>query len=127
MDMHRPAPGATALREILCIKTERTVRNDNTISHNGKLYQIQADLHGKKVLVEERLDGKMLIRHNNDSFNLSEITMRPEKKQQPVLPYRTRKSIAMPADHPYRKTRELMFKKDQLKKERKERVPLALP
>jgi len=126
-DMHRPAPGASALREILCIKTERTVRNDNTISHNGKLYQIHADLHGKKVMVEERIDGKMLIRHNNDSFNLSEITMRPEKKQQPVLQYRTRKSIAMPADHPYRKTRELMFKRDQLKKERKQQVPLALP
>jgi hypothetical protein len=126
-DMHRPAPGAAELLDILCIKTERTVRNDNTISHNGKFYQIHAALQGKKVQVEERIDGKMLIRHNNDSFNFNEITTRPEKKQKLVRPYLKRKSIVMPADHPYKKTRELMFKRDQLKKERKQSVPLALP
>ncbi len=125
-DMHRPAPGALALREILCIKTERTVRNDNTISCNGQLYQIHAALQGKKVLVEERIDGKMLIRHNNDCFDFSEITVRPEKKQKAVRPYRTRKSIPMPIDHPFRKTKDLMFKKDQLRKERKQQVPWAL-
>ena len=125
-DMHRPAPGATALREILCIKTERTVRNDNTISHDARLYQIDAALHGKKVLIEERIDGKMLIRHNNDSFNFSEITKRPEKKKKAVRPYRQRKTIPMPIDHPFRKTKDLMFKKDQLRKERKQQVPWAL-
>lgn len=125
-DLHRPAPGATALREILCIKTERTVRNDNTISYNGKLYQIHAALQGKLVMVEERIDGKMLIRHNNDSFNFSEIAVRPEKKQKPVRAYRKRKSIATPVDHPFRKTTELMFKKEQLRKQRKQLVPWAL-
>ncbi len=126
-DMHRPAPGASVLREILCIKTERTVRNDNTISHNGKLYQIHAALYGKKVLVEERIDGKMLIRRNNESFNVSEITMRPQKKQKLDRPYRKRQSIAMPADHPYKRTRDLLFKRKQLRKERNQPVPSALP
>ena len=125
-DMHRPASEASALSEILCIKTERTVRNDNTISHDAKLYQIDAALHGKKVVMEERIDGKMLIRHNNDSFNFSEITKRPEKKQKAVRPYRTRKTIPMPIDHPFRKTKDLMLKKDQLRKERKQQVPWAL-
>ncbi len=124
--MHRPAPVASALREILCIKTERTVRNDNTISHDSKLYQIDATLHGKKVMIEESIDGKMLIRHNNDIFNFSEITKRPEKKRKAVRPYRQRKAIPMPIDHPFRKTKDLMFKKDQLRKERKQQVPWAL-
>ena len=126
-DMHRAAPGAASLHEILCIKTERTVRNDNTISHNGRLYQIHAALHGKKVQVQERIDGKMLIKYNNDSSIFSEITARPEKKQKTVRPYLKRKSIPMPADHPYKKTRALMFKRDQLKKDRKQLAPLALP
>lgn len=125
-DMHRPAPVASALREILCIKTERTVRNDNTISHNGKLYQIHAALQGKKVLVEARIDGKMLIKRNTEGYNFSEITARPEKKQKQVRPYRKRKSIPMPADHPYRKTKELIFKRKQLRKEEKQQVPSAL-
>lgn len=125
-DMHRPEPGAAALREILCIKIERTVRNDNTISHDTKLYQIHAALQGKQVIVEERIDGKMLLRHNNDSINFSEITIRPEKKQKPVRAYRRSKSIATPVDHPFRKTAELMFKKDQLRKQRKQQVPWAL-
>ena len=29
------------LDRILCIKTERTLRNDFTVAHNGTLYQIQ--------------------------------------------------------------------------------------
>jgi hypothetical protein len=37
-----------ALRDILCIKTERTVRNDNTIAHERKLYQLEEAMAGKK-------------------------------------------------------------------------------
>lgn len=34
-----------ALEEILCIKEERTVQPDNTLSYGGKKYQIPADAH----------------------------------------------------------------------------------
>lgn len=40
-DLHRAIPKETNLDNILCIKTERTVRNDNTIAHKKKLYQIE--------------------------------------------------------------------------------------
>ena len=115
-DMHQPAPRATAMREILCIKTERTVKNDNTVSCHGKLYQMHEALQSKKVVLEDRLDGKRLIKHNDASIGFHEIIARPEKRQKPIQLSKARKSIPMPAEHPYRKTGDLMFKKRQLRK-----------
>jgi hypothetical protein len=116
-DMHRPAPSAVALRELLCIKTERTVKNDNTASFNGKLYQIHEALQHKKVVLEERIDGKKLIKHNNISIGFHAITTRPEKRQKPIRLSKVRKSNPIPADHPYRKIKDLMFEKRQLRKQ----------
>lgn len=39
-DLHREIPKGLNIDKILCIRTERTLRNDSAISHNGKLYQI---------------------------------------------------------------------------------------
>jgi hypothetical protein len=118
-DMHQPAPAVASMRDILSIKTERTVRNDNTISLDGKLYQIHAALQNKKVIVEERIDGRMNIKHNKTSLDFSEITTKPQKRKKPVRLLKERKSISLPADHPYRKTRDLWFKRKQLRKELK--------
>src|SRR5208337_2212616 len=61
-DIHRPVPKGLNLDKILCIRTEHPVRNDNTITHNKKLYQLKESLPKKtKVRVEERVDGSMLI------------------------------------------------------------------
>jgi hypothetical protein len=38
-DVHVRVPKYFNLDKYLCIKTERTVRKDNTITHNGKLYR----------------------------------------------------------------------------------------
>ena len=43
-DVHVKLPRHFNLDKYLCIKTERTVRNDNTIAHNGRLYQIEDDV-----------------------------------------------------------------------------------
>ena len=127
VDMHRKVTQGINLKRILCIKTERTVRNDFTISHNGELYQVMESFSDKKVMVEERLNGKMEIMMGDKSLSYRKIEARPQKRQKPVLLLRIRPSIPMPADHPYIKTRDLMFKRDQLRKQRKQPVPLALP
>ena len=44
------------LEGYLCIKEQRTVRNDNTVSYEGKLYLIQKANNAKTVMMEERLD-----------------------------------------------------------------------
>ncbi len=101
-DLHREVPKGLNLDKILCIRTERALRNDCTIAHNGKLYQIQEAVKSKKVLVEERVNGRMLITHNDDSLQFKEITIRPEKHKKPLK--LRKKTLYKPlADHPWRK------------------------
>jgi transposase len=101
-DLHREVPKGLNLDKILCIRTERALRNDCTIAHNGKLYQIQEAVKSKKVLVEERVNGRMLITHNDNSLQFKEITIRPEKHKKP-LKLRKKTLYKPSADHPWRK------------------------
>ena len=75
-NMHRPAPSLTQLDKSLCIKTERRLRNDFTISFKTKLYQIKDNLRTKKITVEERLDGSIHLSHHEKSLTFQEITTR---------------------------------------------------
>ena len=49
------------LHRILCIKTERTPKNDVTVAHDKKLYQIEEAVKTKKLMVEEYPDGSMAV------------------------------------------------------------------
>ena len=60
----------------LCIKTERTVAKDNTIAHQGKLYQIEKPIHSKKVTIHQRVDGSMHIFSKTLSIKYHEIRER---------------------------------------------------
>jgi len=102
-DLHRDLPTGLNIDTILCIRTERTMRNDSTIAHNGKLYQIQEGIRSKKVLVEERVNGTMLITHNDARLTFKEITVRPEKQQKPGHILRKKKVHIPSADHLWRK------------------------
>ena len=124
--MHHKVPQAIDLKRILCIKKERTVRNDFTISHYGGLYQIMEAFSENKVMVEERLNGKMEIMLGEKALSYRKIEERPEKKQKPARLLRKRTATPVPADHPYRKAMALMSRKEQLRKQRKQPVPWAL-
>ena len=112
-DLHRDIPKGLNLDKVLCIRTERTLRNDSTIAHNGKLYQIQEAVKPKKVLVEERVNGTMLITHNDARLKFKEITIRPEKQQKPTRRLRQRKIHTPSADHPWRNWNYQLFNKRQ--------------
>ena len=101
-DFHRALPEDLDLDEFLCIKTKRALRNDFTIAHNGRLYQILENVSAKGVLVEEKIDGRMLIKHNGRVLRFKEITARPEKPKRPFT-YKPRKKYIPPKDHPWRK------------------------
>ena len=90
------------LDDYLCIKRERTVKNDNTISYNSKLYQLEPGVRAKKVIVEERIDGSMSIKYNGASLKHKEITKRPAKITKEII--KIRKKYIPPADHPWRKS-----------------------
>lgn len=86
-DFHRPLPKDTDLDAILCIRTPRSVRNDFTIAHGGRLYQILDPKAGKWVDVEERLDAKMYIASAGRHLAYKAIAERPvvPQKQEPKL------------------------------------------
>jgi transposase len=90
------------LDDYLCVKQERTVKNDNTISYNSKLYQLEPGIRAKKVTVEEHMDDTIHIKHNGISLKYKEITKRPTKITEKVI--KIRKKYIPPADHPWRKT-----------------------
>ena len=98
--LHRPVN--VELDTVLCIKTERTLKNDHTIKLNGKLYQIEDSIRAKKVMVEELIDGSMRIRHKGAQVAFHEITQRPAKpeKERPYLP--RGKGHRPPLDSPWR-------------------------
>ena len=101
-DLHRPLPKDFALDEVLCVKTRRALRNDFTVAHNKKLYQILEPANTKEVMVEERIDGRMFITHNNRALGYKEIYSIP-LKEKPKKPFKMRKKYTPPKDHPWRK------------------------
>jgi hypothetical protein len=51
-DFHRPVVNKRALDTILSIKTGQSLRNDFTVAHDKKLYQIKSNIRAKKVMRE---------------------------------------------------------------------------
>ena len=111
-DLHRPIPKGLDLQGVLCIKTERTLRNDFTVAHDRKLYQIQDNVRTVRVIVEERLDGTMQITHQGRRLRYLAITTRPVKAYEtPQILVRKRGTKPSP-DHPWKKTFLLQKKKE---------------
>lgn len=82
-NLHRPFKNHRELDRILSIRNIRALRNDFTIAHNKKLYQIKDNIRAKKVTVEERTDGSMRILHNGQRLRYHEIATRPKKEREP--------------------------------------------
>ena len=102
-DLHRPVPNGGELNRVLCIKTERALRNDFTVAHNRALYQIRENLRTQRVMVEERLDGTMRITHQGQALRYREITTRPIPVRETPKVIFKRPQIKPAADHPWRK------------------------
>jgi len=106
-NLHRKAPGKEELRKILCLRTKRGVRNDATIRHCNKCYQL-LDVprrRTKKVIVEEWLDGSLRIRNNGAYLKYREIAPNLLRKPEgpPKAARRPRKRYIPPRDHPWRR------------------------
>jgi transposase len=115
-DLHRSLPKGLALDTILCIKTERSLRNDFTVAHNKKLYQIEETIKASKVIVQERVDGSMIMTHQGRSLKFKEITERPVREETQVVLMRIRKPRIPSADHPWRRSFKFAIHKSQRRK-----------
>ena len=102
-DLHRAVPADIDLNRILCIKTKRSLRNDWTVAHDKKLYQVLDDITTKKVTVEDRVNGKRFIVYKDKDLKYKEITQRPVKKNPKVPKVKARRAYVPAKDHPWRK------------------------
>jgi hypothetical protein len=103
-NFHRPLAKGLTLDTILRIKTERSLRNDFTVAHNKKLYQIEDTIKATKVMVQERVDGSMIMTYKGRSLRFKEITERPVREKTQGVLMRTRKPRIPSADHPWRRS-----------------------
>jgi transposase len=110
-NLHRDIPKGLNLDKVLCVRTVRTLKNDFTIAHHGKLYQIDKAVKSKEVMVQERVDGSMLITNNDVTLPFREIMARPEKQQKPRGMLHHRKGHTPAADHPWNKYNRQLFHK----------------
>jgi hypothetical protein len=75
-DLHRPIPEGLNLKKILSIQTPHALRNDNTIRHEGKLYQIEDRWKSgrpKQILILDRIDGKRWLMAEDRKLDYHEI------------------------------------------------------
>jgi len=102
-DVHVKLGRDVNLDRCLCLKTDRTVRNDHTVAHDGKLYQITQPVLTRKVIVEERIDGSVHISAGGVGLKYRELTERPRKANPPARPREIKKPRPPSTDHPWRK------------------------
>jgi len=112
-NLHRPVPQGLDLDAILCRKTEHPLRNDFTIVHDKKLYQILDKQAGRKLTFEERINGANYIVYNGAKLKYKQITTRPIKENPESKPRRINRPSL---EHPWKKASydRLMFEKAHL-------------
>jgi transposase len=109
-DLHREVPRGLTLDAILCIRTLRALRNDFTVVHNRKLYQIEEPIRSKEVTVQERINGTILITHNEEQLPFREITARPQKPQKLTSIPKHGKGHTPAVDHPWKTLNAQLFR-----------------
>ena len=103
-DFHRPCSKSVDLDRILCIRTERAIRNDFTVAHNKRLYQVLDNVRAERVVIEEYVNGSMKIWHKDTDLKFKAISVRPKKEpaKAPCL-FKLRRIYAPQAyNHPWR-------------------------
>ena len=80
-NLHRQSPSEKELNDILCVKKEHPLRNDFTIAHEKKLYQITQYTTAKKIEVRNRVDGTMVMLARGRVVKYKEIQKLPVKRR----------------------------------------------
>ena len=83
---YRPVNPELDLGGVLCIKELRRVAKDNTVQYHGRALQLFPSLErpsyaGARVEVQERLDGRLLVRHREQILTPQEVRWYPKTRQ----------------------------------------------
>jgi DNA-binding Lrp family transcriptional regulator len=101
-DLHRPLPKGIELDKILSVKTPHALRNDFTVAHEGKLYQVEDNIRTKEVIAEERINGSLFITYKGRALRYREITQRLKRTPEPRKPNKPRPCAPAAMDNPWR-------------------------
>jgi hypothetical protein len=82
-DVHRPLAEGVDLGQVLCIRTRRGVRNDGTIVHQKRLYQLLESIRPPYVFVEERLNGRMYLTYRGQSLKYRKLVAKQVRRAHP--------------------------------------------
>jgi len=87
---YRSLPKGLSLKDVFCLKEERTVAGDNTISYQGRAFQIlpneyRISFYKAKVEVHEYLDGSLNIFYQGKKLKHKPLSKEKIKSFQPVM------------------------------------------
>lgn len=89
-DGHRPLGPGHDLASILSVQSRRVVSNDYTVRFENRMYQIAKPalpgLRGGKVVIEQRLDGAMVMRLGTRVLQYQEVEWSPGSGGLPAAP-----------------------------------------
>lgn len=98
-NLHRKVPKSLDLKRILSIRTLHPLQNDNTIQHRRKIYLLKTQWTRrcpKRILVEERMNGKAYLMDQDKALEYTEVHQRPKKLPQVAPKVRRPRKIAIP-------------------------------
>lgn len=72
-NLHRAADKRIKLDDILSCQTQRSLRNDRTVLHNKRWYQVLNRTRAKDITVYDYLNGRMSIKYGNNRFDFKAI------------------------------------------------------
>ena len=102
-DMHTPLPKGLDLNDFLCIKTNRVAKNDNVVSLNGRLFQIEEPVETTHVEMQERLNGSLLIKAAGKSLKYTEIAPTPKPVRRQTSSRARRPVTVQKTTHPWKR------------------------
>jgi transposase len=97
---YRPLPKGLSLKEVFCLKEERVVAGDNTISYNGKAFQILPNEYRSsyckaKVEVHEYLGGRINIFYQSKKLKHKPISKERIKSFSSVIEQKETEFVTM--------------------------------
>jgi hypothetical protein len=106
-DLHRTVGSGVALAEVLCVAEQRVVGRDWCVRWRNRWLQVEpehgtAKLPGRRVLVRQLADGRLLVEHQGRRLSFAELSGKPAapKRKPPVVNNRRYKP---PGSHPWNK------------------------
>lgn len=101
-DLHRPADKRIKLDDILSFQTQRSLRNDRTVLHNNRWYQVLNRTRAQNVMVHDYLNGRMSIMYGNSRMEYKTIAGPIVRVKQKIFKARIRKHYVPPKDSYWR-------------------------